>query len=199
MRVNQVTDAASGGDSMRNVFKVFFVSLFFSLVIIRPTSSYAYWHEHEHWHEHSYVGIHLGVWPDSYYYGSPYYYPYYADPYYYPGYAVVASSNYQPVLVNGVTYYLNNGVYYIYTQYGYQAVTAPVGAMTPVISASPATPGSPLVNTSMDDSITVNIPDNNGGYNPVVLKRSGNGFIGPQGEFYSEFPKVSQLKLMYGK
>jgi len=38
-----------------------------------------------------------------------------------------------------------------------------------------------------------------GGYNAVVLKPSGKGYVGPQGEFYSEFPKVSQLQLMYGK
>ena len=49
-----------------------------------------------------------------------------------PGYAVVASSSYQPVVVNGVTYYVNNGVYYIYTQYGYQAVATPAGATAPV-------------------------------------------------------------------
>jgi hypothetical protein len=49
------------------------------------------------------------------------------------------------------------------------------------------------------DAITVNIPNNKGGYTAVVLKRSGNGFVGPQGEFYSEFPKVSQLQTMYGK
>jgi hypothetical protein len=50
-----------------------------------------------------------------------------------------------------------------------------------------------------DDVITLNIPNDKGGYTAVVIKRSGNGFIGPQGEFYSDFPKVSQLKIMYGK
>ena len=49
------------------------------------------------------------------------------------------------------------------------------------------------------DQFTVNIPNDHGGYTAVVIKRSGNGFIGPQGEFYPEFPKVSQLKIMYGK
>ena len=28
---------------------------------------------------------------------------------------------------------------------------------------------------------------------------AGNGFIGPQGEFYPDFPRVEQLKVMYGK
>jgi len=177
---------------MKFTFKVFFALLFLSLLIFRPTSSYAYWHEH------GYVGVHLGIGPGYYGYGYPYY-PYYADPYYYPQYAVVASTSYQPVVVNGVTYYVNNGVYYIYTQYGYQAVAAPVGVSAPVVQAAPVTVASGVVSADTDDSITVNIPNDKGGYNAVTLKRSGKGFTGPQGEFYSDFPKVSQLQLMYGK
>lgn len=50
-----------------------------------------------------------------------------------------------------------------------------------------------------EDSFSVNIPNSKGGYTAVTLKASGKGFIGPQGEFYFEFPKVSQLKAMYGK
>jgi hypothetical protein len=46
---------------------------------------------------------------------------------------------------------------------------------------------------------TVNVPNDHGGYTTVLIKRSGNGFVGPQGEYYPEFPKISQLKLMYGK
>ena len=176
---------------MKITLKIFFIFLFLSLLIVRPTSSYA-------WHGHSYIGVNLGVWPGSYYYGNPYYYPYYADPYYAPSYVVVSSSNYQPVVVNGVTYYINNGVYYIYTQYGYQAVATPVGVTAPATQIAPAMVTS-AVNTSTDETLTINIPNDKGGYSAVLLKKSGNGFIGPQGEFYSEFPKVSQLKLMYGK
>ncbi len=172
---------------MRIITKILFLVLFLGLLVIRPTSSYAYWHGHGH----SYVGISFG-WPGPYY-GYPYYpyYPY-AEPYY-PG-VVVASSSYQPVVVNGVTYYVNNGVYYIYTQYGYQAVAAPGGAVTQ------AAPAAPVTATSSDNnSITINIPNAKGGYTAVVIKKSGNGFVGPQGEFYAEFPKVSQLQTMYGK
>ena len=53
--------------------------------------------------------------------------------------------------------------------------------------------------TQAQDIFTVNIPNTRGGYTPVALKRSGSGFIGPQGEYYTEFPKVEQLKVMYGK
>jgi len=184
---------------MKITLKIAFVFLFLSLLIIRPTPSYAYWHDGGHggWHGHSYVGVNIGLWPGPYY-GYPYYdYPYYAEPYY-PREVLVASSSYQPVVVNGVTYYVNNGVYYTYTQYGYQAVATPIGSVAaPVVQADAVTvmPAS----TNNDDSYTINIPNGKGGYNAVLLKRSGNGFVGPQGEFYSEFPKVSQLQVMYGK
>jgi hypothetical protein len=49
------------------------------------------------------------------------------------------------------------------------------------------------------NEFTVNIPNKNGGYTAVIIKRSGNGYVGPQGEYYPQFPKVSQLQVMYGK
>ena len=59
--------------------------------------------------------------------------------------------------------------------------------------------GPTIVAPAQPDVFTVNIPNDHGGYTAVIIKRSGNGFIGPQGEFYPEFPKVFQLKIMYGK
>jgi len=121
--------------------------------------------------------------------------------------------DYHAVVINGVTYYTDNGTYYVYTRSGYQVVPPPV-VMTPpspvvvnqpapVVVNVPAAVTAPAVTTTLtadtDDSFTVNIPDSKGGYVPVVLKRSKKGFIGPQGELYQEFPKVSQLKVMYGK
>src|ERR1039457_756371 len=49
-----------------------------------------------------------------------------------------------------------------------------------------------------DDSITVNVPNDQGGYTSLVITKSGDGFIGPQGEFYPHFPAVSQLQVVYG-
>jgi len=63
-----------------------------------------------------------------------------------------------------------------------------------VISNIPAPPSS-----LPTDEITVNIPNVHGGYNAVVLKKSNGGFIGPQGEFYPEFPKIFQLQMKYGQ
>ena len=74
---------------------------------------------------------------------------------------------------------------------------APSYAPAPVatVANTPAAEGAGMSN----DAFTINIPNSKGTYSPVMLRRSGNGFIGPQGEFYTEFPRVEQLKLMYGK
>lgn len=57
----------------------------------------------------------------------------------------------------------------------------------------------PAPPVDQQNEFTVNIPNSHGGYNAVVIKRSGSGFIGPQGEYYPEFPKIFQLQMMYGK
>jgi hypothetical protein len=57
----------------------------------------------------------------------------------------------------------------------------------------------PVAQGLSDESITVNIPNSQGGYIPVIIKKSGKGYIGPQGEYYPEFPKVAQLKALYSK
>ena len=56
-----------------------------------------------------------------------------------------------------------------------------------------------VTGSDTDETFTVNIPNDKGGYTAVIIRRSGNGFVGPQGEFYSEFPRVSKLKIMYNK
>jgi hypothetical protein len=64
----------------------------------------------------------------------------------------------------------------------------------------PTTEISPVqITTTSTDDITLNIPNAAGGYTSVMIKSSGKGFIGPQGEFYPEFPRVSALKVIYGK
>jgi len=47
-------------------------------------------------------------------------------------------------------------------------------------------------------SFTVNIPNAQGGYTAVVIQQSGTGYVGPQGEYYPQFPSVAQLQAMYG-
>ena len=61
----------------------------------------------------------------------------------------------------------------------------------------PTLPGPSAI--ALQNEFTVNIPNKLGGYTSVVIRRKGDGFIGPQGEYYPEFPKVFQLEIMYGK
>lgn len=117
----------------------------------------------------------------------------------------------QPVIVEGTPYYLINGNTYVYTGVGYQVVPPPkvlviqppppeavVPVVTSVQAPAPA-PAQPVPAAAAESVYTVNIPNSKGGFTAVTLTRSGNGFIGPQGEFYTEFPRIEQLKVMYGK
>lgn len=174
------------------------------------------WHHHDYRY-HPYIGLHVSLLPSECYsvwYGGERYY--YCDGYYYrhdrfdyvvvnPPVGTVLTTvpvTYQPVVINGTTYYTNNGVYYVYTSSGYQVVPPPQVVVQPVQPVP--TPATVPVTTQVaadndDNTFTVNIPNDKGGYTAVVIKRSGNGFVGPQGEFYSSFPRVSQLKTMYAK
>lgn len=107
----------------------------------------------------------------------------------------------QIVVLNGITYYIYNGVYYVSTPRGYVVVPQPLAATTVVpatvtIVQMPSTATLPN-SESTSNVFTINIPNTKGGYTAVILKKSGNGFVGPQGEFYPEFPSVEQLKIMY--
>lgn len=62
----------------------------------------------------------------------------------------------------------------------------------PVASAS-----SQIINADDNGNWVVNVPNNAGGYTPIRIQRFGNGYMGPQGEFYYPFPHVTQLKAMY--
>jgi len=48
------------------------------------------------------------------------------------------------------------------------------------------------------DTVVVNIPNSNGSFVPVRLTKHGSGYVGPQGEYYSENPTVEQLEVLYG-
>ena len=98
------------------------------------------------------------------------------------------------VIIDGDTYFTYNGVYYTRIAQGYRVVQPPASVVL-----EPATVESNVVSDTAQEGFTVNIPNSRGGYNAVSLKRSGNGYVGPQGEYYAEFPRVEQLKVMYGK
>jgi len=120
----------------------------------------------------------------------------------------------QPVIIDGVPYYTINGVTYRYTPCGYQVVPTPSVPPPTVVIVNNSVPGQKTTTvvtannaanvqeasvTNASNSFIVNIPNSKGGYNAVTLTRSGNGFIGPQSEYYTEFPTIEQLKVMYAK
>lgn len=57
---------------------------------------------------------------------------------------------------------------------------------------------SQVMNPDANGDFIVNVPNNAGGYTPIRIQKSGDGYLGPQGELYYPFPEVSQLKAMYG-
>ncbi|MDE2026993.1 MAG: hypothetical protein KGJ11_00450 [Candidatus Omnitrophica bacterium] len=107
--------------------------------------------------------------------GGPYYYDPYYDPYYY--------------------HYHYYDPYYYPPEY-VVASPEPVIVTQPVQQVVVTQPAALVI---AQDTFTINVPNDKGGYTSVVIRRSGNGYVGPQGEFYSDFPKVSQLRMMYGK
>ena len=57
---------------------------------------------------------------------------------------------------------------------------------------------SQIIGSDANGNFIVNVPNNAGGYTPIRIQKSGDGYLGPQGELYYPFPEVSQLKAMYG-
>jgi len=101
------------------------------------------WHEHPHWglHMHflpaGYITIRVG-WHRYYYYDGLYY-NYVGGDYVLVNppvgaYVNVIPPDFQPVLINGRTYYTDNGVFYILTRrHGYKVVAPPVVYVQPSV------------------------------------------------------------------
>ncbi len=96
--------------------------------------------------------------------------------------------------IGGHRYYYCDGIFYRRHPRYYVVVPPPPEVIIDAVQNQPEEDTG-----DAGETFTVNIPNSKGGYTPVTLKRSGKGFIGPQGEFYPEFPKVEQLKVMYVK
>jgi hypothetical protein len=179
-------------------FKKFFIVIL-GLILSVYSISYADSRDHrgEHrfyrYHDHPHLGVHVNILPNRYstvwagrqryYYSDGLYYSPYGREYVIVQPPVGAFVNtvpvdFSPIVINGITYYTNNGIYYLFTPKGYQVIANPI---------------------EVNAVFTVNVPNSQGSYIPVIIKKSGNGYIGPEGEFYPQFPTVSQLKTVYGK
>ena len=118
---------------------------------------------------------------------------------------------YETVVVGGVPYYYYDNVYCRPYPYGGYVVVQPPVVATPVMPIPEAAPAvvaapAPVVavptgqpQAQIPETLIINIPNSKGGYTSVTMKRSGNGFIGPQGEYYPGHPTVEQLKVLYGR
>ena len=84
----------------------------------------------------------------------------------------------ETVVVGGEPYYYQDHTYYQSRPSGYVVVPTPV---------------------SPDGTVTINIPNSDGSYTVVTLVKHGDGYTGPQGEYYSGHPTVEQLRILYGK
>ena len=49
-----------------------------------------------------------------------------------------------------------------------------------------------------EETLVINVPNDNGSYTPVTLRRAGGVYVGPRGEQYLNVPSVEQLKEVYG-
>jgi hypothetical protein len=94
------------------------------------------------------------------------------------------------VIVGNTPYYYYDNVYYRACPSGYTVVPAPVVTYAPTVVQSPA---------SDRETVIVNVPTSNGGSMAITLVRYSNGYVGPQGEFYSDLPTARQLRDRYGR
>jgi hypothetical protein len=94
-----------------------------------------------------------------------------------PGAFVNSLPGYTLVIVNGITYAVYEDVFYKPLMSGYVVVDP-----YRLISGG---------------SFSISIPNSWGKYTQIQIKVVDNGFIGPQGEFYSHFPSIRELTSIY--
>ena len=99
------------------------------------------------------------------------------------------------VVVAGTPYYYYDNYYYQSYPYGGYVVVPPPALAQPVAVMPQQVQPQPQIH----EISTINIPNARGGYTAVTLKKAGTGYVGPQGEYYSDNPTVEQLKILYGK
>jgi hypothetical protein len=97
----------------------------------------------------------------------------------------------------GIAYYYMDGVYYRTVPEGYAVI--PENEIEKYKQQKEVTKSTAPVTNVTGEEYIVNVPDSDGTFTPVKLKKSNNGYTGPQGEFYQGHPSIEQLKVLYGK
>jgi len=103
--------------------------------------------------------------------------------------------HYRTVYVGGVPYYYDGTYYYQSGPTGYVVVQPAVAPV--VLAPAPAVVVAPPV--VHNASVTVKVKNKNGTVSEIMLVRRGNGYVGPQGEYYDSMPTTEQLSALYGK
>lgn len=93
------------------------------------------------------------------------------------------------IVYDNTDYYYYNSAYYVKQPIGYTVVTPPPSVVS---SNAPAV-------EAPEKTIVVTVPNPNGSYIPVTLQKYSDGYVGPNGEFYPDYPTIDQLKAMYSK
>ncbi len=173
-----------------------------------PADAHDGWHEDHRW-GHGYVVRRIPPYRSIFWGGLSYLY---AEGLFYrytpSGYIIVEPPvgavvpalppTYSTVVVRGTPYYYYDSTYYAPVPGGYTVVSPAVVSAAPVQPplqvASPANTQDASI-----DTYEIQIPNSDGSYTLVVLKKSEKGFVGPQGELYPEHPTVEKLKVLYGK
>jgi len=47
-------------------------------------------------------------------------------------------------------------------------------------------------------TLVINVQNSNGSFTPITIRRVGNQYVGPRGEYYNAIPTQQQLKTVYG-
>ncbi|MDE2010462.1 MAG: hypothetical protein KGJ09_10380 [Candidatus Omnitrophica bacterium] len=90
---------------------------------------------------------------------------------------LAGSAGYLSVYINGGTYFYYQGSFFMLTSSGYETV-------------DPST-------LAADGVFNIEIPNSSGAYTQIQLEAVNNGYVGPQGEFYPQFPSIPQLQAIY--
>jgi hypothetical protein len=76
---------------------------------------------------------------------------------------------------------------------------AQTAASPPAPAPSAVQPAVPKNDAGNRDAYDIDIPNGNGSYTSVTLRKTEKGFLGSQGEFYEDHPTIEQLRERYAK
>lgn len=102
------------------------------------------------------------------------------------------------LVFGGIPYYCFDSVYYRECPSGYLIVPESEIEEKKKAEDKEEQSSEKTDKNDIEEDFVVNIPNSDGSFTPVKLKKHKNGYIGPQGEYYPDRPTVKQLQVLYG-